>query len=83
MSDKGRPGSGSTPGIESQQASAGRGRPSQVPRDPEGPNAQAYDRSPDAEALRPGVDAGAGDPRAGAGDLEEPATDPDAGTGGG
>jgi hypothetical protein len=83
MSNKGKPGTGSTPGIESQQASADRGRPSQVPRDPDGPNPQAYDQSPEAEALRPRPHDGAGDPRAGAGDLHEASTDPDAGTGGG
>ena len=83
MSDKSKPGSGSTPGIESQQAAAGRGKPSQVPRDPDGPNPQAYDQSAEAESLRPRPDDGAGDPRAGAGDLDEPTTDPDAGAGGG
>jgi hypothetical protein len=58
-----RHGTGSHPGIESQQTAAALGKPSQVPRDPDGPNPEPYDRSPDTEALRPGIDEGAGDPR--------------------
>lgn len=64
-----RPGQGPRPGIEDQNTSTGLGKPAQVPRDPAGPNAEPFD--PDAEDLRPRVGEGAGDPRAGAGSLED------------
>jgi hypothetical protein len=78
VGDQGRPGTGSRPGIES-QTSARLSKASEVPG-PGSPNEDAYDVSPEAEALRPGVDDRAGDPRAGAGDLDETPADADDGT---
>jgi hypothetical protein len=70
MTDANRtPGQGSTPGIESQNTATGLGKPAQVPRDPDGPNPEPFD--PEAEDLRPRPGEGAGDPRAGAGSLDD------------
>lgn len=71
MGESSRPGQGARPGIESQNTATGLGKGAQVPRDPASPNAEPFDRSGDADELRPTVDEGAGDPRAGAGDLGE------------
>jgi hypothetical protein len=49
-----------------------------VPGTPGGPNADGFDRSPEAEALRPEPGEGPGDPREGAGTIprDPDATDP-------
>lgn len=75
MTEHSKPGQGATPGIEDQATQAATGKPAQVPGTPGGPNADGFDLSREAEALRPRPDEGPGDPRAGAGDLrdDEPA----------
>jgi hypothetical protein len=73
-----KPGQGGAPGIESQTLQTATGEPHQVPGTPGGPNADGFDRSPEAEALRPEPGEGPGDPREGAGTIprDPDATDP-------
>jgi len=71
MTERTPPGTGSTPGVEDQATQAATGKPAQVPGTPGGPNADAFDVSSEAEALRPRPNEGPGDPLAGAGELDD------------
>lgn len=71
MTERAHPGHGASPGIEDQPLQAATGKPAQVPGSPDSPNADAWDASAEAEALRPRPGEGPGDPRAGAGELGE------------
>jgi hypothetical protein len=63
------PGRGARPGIEDQDLAESTGKPAQVPGVPGGPNADAFDVSPEAEELRPKPGEGPLDPRFGPEDL--------------
>jgi hypothetical protein len=53
MTDRQRPGHGSKPGFEDQATQTAFGKPGQVPGEPGGPNADAFDRDETTERLRP------------------------------
>jgi hypothetical protein len=53
VSGRAAPGRGAKPGLEDQATQVALGKPAQVPGDADSPNADAFDRSPEAEALRP------------------------------
>jgi hypothetical protein len=63
MTDRDHPGAGSQPGIEDQALQTATGKPAQVPGTSGGPNADAFDASPETEALRPVPGEGPADPR--------------------